>query len=171
MEQERDCRPVEDQLGCAIIPHAEPPKGDTRSAVLQDCLETFPYVRLSVTGRCMMPALCPGDAVTIAPRTRRTPRWGDIVLVRQPDGMRLHRLVWRWPSAFGNARWLTKADRSAEWDPPADPRSILGTMIQIEAPAGTPPRRTARAIATLESLLVGFLTWVRIRLGRRGASA
>jgi len=154
-----------------MVPHAVPPVGDTGSAVLRHCLETFPYVRLSVTGRCMMPALSPGDAVKIAPRTRRTPRWGDIVLVRHPDGMRLHRLVWRWPSAFGNAPWLTKADRSAEWDPPTDPRNILGTMIQIEAGAGMPPRRTAGGIATLRSLLVGFLTWVWIWLGRRGASA
>jgi hypothetical protein len=66
---------------------------------------------------------------------------------------------------------VTKADRSAEWDPPADPRNILGTVIQVESPAGQPPRGAAGAIATLGSMLVGFLTWVRIRLGRRGASA
>ena len=48
--------------------------------VLAECLRDFADVRLTVTGRCMEPALREGDVVTLVAAARRRPRLGDVVL-------------------------------------------------------------------------------------------
>lgn len=108
-------------------------------AVLRDCLADFPHVRLRVTGDCMVPALDPGDVVLVASPARRRPRWGDIVLVLHPEGLRLHRLVWGPPLTLGQ-RWRTKGDRSPRFDPPLQPAEVLGTVIGAERHGGPPHR-------------------------------
>ncbi|HKZ31985.1 MAG TPA: nucleotidyltransferase family protein, partial [Vicinamibacteria bacterium] len=67
--------------------------------LLRDCLAEFPHVRLTVTGRCMEPALAHGEKVHLVSATRRRPRVGDVVLSRQKEGLRLHRLVFGPPLA------------------------------------------------------------------------
>lgn len=63
-----------------------------REAALRACLDEFPHVRLTVSGDCMEPALRPGQVALVA-RPVDFARVGDIVLVRAPAGLRLHRLV------------------------------------------------------------------------------
>ena len=41
--------------------------------LLRDCLGSFPHVRLTVTGRCMEPALRHGERVHLVGATRRPP--------------------------------------------------------------------------------------------------
>ena len=145
--------------------------GEVSEAVLRDCLETFPHVRMRVTGDCMTPELCPGDTVSIASRTIRPPKWGDIVLVRHREGIRLHRLVWRWPFASERRVWLTKPDRSGECDPRVSPADLLGTVVAIEGGSGGLPSRGPQIRKTLSSLVTGLVTWARIRLLARRSSA
>jgi len=54
--------------------------------LLRDCLAEFPHVRLTVTGRCMEPALAHGEKVHLVSAARRRPRVGDVVLSRQKQG-------------------------------------------------------------------------------------
>ena len=54
--------------------------------LLRDCLAAFPHVRLTVTGRCMEPALLHGEKVRLVGASRRRPRVGDVVLARQGAG-------------------------------------------------------------------------------------
>ena len=141
-------------------------------AVLRECLRTFPHLRIRATGTCMRPDLHPGDIVSIASPSRRPPRWGDIVLVRNRNGLRLHRLVWRWPFASDRFPWLTKADRSVECDPRVSPADLLGTVVRIEGP--TLARRTGntRFQKTVQSLVTGLIAWARAGLRRSpGVSA
>jgi len=107
---------------------------EVSEAVLADCLEAFPHVRLTVTGECMQPALRPGETVLVARTSLRSPRLGDVVLFRHPEGLRLHRLVWGPPLAIRS--WRTKGDRSARWDPRIAPRDVLGTVIEVEGARG-----------------------------------
>lgn len=95
-------------------------------AALQAILGASTAVRLTVTGSCMAPALFPGEVAVLVPPTRQAPRWGDVVLARLPDGLRLHRLVWA-----GGGCWRTKGDRSRDWDPPLGPADVLATVTAV----------------------------------------
>jgi hypothetical protein len=137
---------------------------DARAAeVIQDLLgppnEAPADVRLTVTGACMAPALPEGTIVSLARANAARPRLGDVVLVRLPSGLRLHRLVWGPPLA--GRRWRTKGDRSLLWDPAVDPMAVLAWVR--EADAGPSPVRAVGA--ALRSLARGLLA--RVRSARR----
>lgn len=132
-------------------------------AILADCLAAFPHVRLSVAGECMRPALDPGQTVLVVGRARRAPRVGDVVLVRQAEGLRLHRLVWGPPLVSVRSPWRTKADASRRWDPRVPPADVLGTVVEVEGRCGDPPG----AWAALPSLLRALLAHFRDLLERR----
>jgi hypothetical protein len=85
--------------------------------LLRDCLAEFPHVRLTVTGRCMEPALAHGEKVLLVSAARRRPRVGDVVLARQKEGLRLHRLVFG-PAAGPPGALAHAADRGLLLDPP-----------------------------------------------------
>jgi len=125
---------------------------ETADAILADCLRSFPNVRLTVTGECMGPSLRPGDTVLLAEPSRRPPRFGDVVLFRHPEGLRLHRLVWAPPLAGIGAAWRTKGDRSARWDPHITSGDVLGTVIAVEG--RHPPARVPAALRSLAQALV-----------------
>jgi hypothetical protein len=76
---------------------------------LRALLDEWDDVRLRVTGDCMAPRLCDGDVVALRSTRRGCPRWGDVVLVRTPAGLRLHRVIWR---GRGGASWRTKGDHA-----------------------------------------------------------
>jgi hypothetical protein len=122
--------------------------------IVRDCLERFPFVQLRVSGECMRPGLAAGATVCLASPARRPPRLGDVVLVRLPTGLRLHRLVWGPPLAPPGTRWRTKGDRSWLWDPLLDPQHVLATVVDEGQEGGV--------WRGLLSLLGGL--WSRLRL-------
>lgn len=151
----------------------EPGRGGTAEgrglaeAALRDCLADFPAVRFTVTGRCMDPVIRDGDRVVLAAPSRHPPRFGDIVLVRQEDGLRLHRLVWC-PSLAGPRRsWRTRADRGDRLDPPFSSGDLLGSVVAVERAGISCPRDSLRA---LRSLLAGALAGLRWRRARRSSA-
>jgi hypothetical protein len=117
--------------------------------VLRDGLAAFPWVRLTVTGQCMEPALADGAKVRLVAARRRRPRLGDVVLARGRDGLRLHRLVWGPPLALPGMRWRTKADRGRLLDPPLDPSEILATVVAVEEHPKARSRRPGKAAWSL----------------------
>jgi hypothetical protein len=143
-----------------------PPDVPFREEVLRECLASFPWVRLTVSGRCMEPALPEGARVRLVHARRRRPRLGDIVLLRGRDGLRLHRLVWGPPLAPPGTRWRTKADRGRFLDPPLDPSEVLATVVAEEE---HPEARSRRPGTAAWSLLRGLVA--RLRLGAPAAEA
>jgi hypothetical protein len=136
----------------------------TSEAVLRECLNTFPHIRMRVTGICMTPDLHPGDIVSITSPARRPPKWGDIVLVRNQDGLRLHRLIWRWPFASDRFPWLTKADSSVHCDPRVSSANLLGTVVRIEGASPAARMGNAWFRKTARSLMAGLIAWGQGRL-------
>jgi hypothetical protein len=114
----------------------------------------------------MEPLLGHGEKVHLVGSARRRPRIGDVVLARQKDGLRLHRLVWGPPIAPGGALWRTKADRGLLLDPPLGEADVLATVAAVEGRASARPRRAGRALL---SLLAGLAA--RLRLGARASRA
>ena len=113
----------------------------------------------------MSPVLPAGTTVTVVPSDQKPSRIGDIVLVRQPDGLRLHRLIWGPPLACGDT-WRTKGDRAWLWDAPVPREAILGTVVAGES-GGDPGRgrawQTARSVASglVSRLRVAAASWGR----------
>jgi len=143
-----------------------PPEVPFREEVLRDCLDSFPWVRLTVTGNCMLPALAEGAKVHLVGAARQRPRLGDVVLARGRDGLRLHRLVWGPPLALPGTRWRTKADRGRLLDPPLDSSDVLATVVAVE---DRPDERARRPGKAAWSLARGVLA--RLRLGVPAAEA
>jgi hypothetical protein len=140
---------------------AEPsePESPAAEAIVAECLRSFPHVRLTVTGGCMGPALRPGDTVLVADPSLRPPRFGDVVLFRHPEGLRLHRLVWAPPLAGAGSAWRTKGDRAPRWDPRICSGDVLGTVIAVEG------REHGHGVPTaLRSLAQALLASARDRL-------
>jgi hypothetical protein len=139
-----------------------------REDLVRECLASFPWVRLSVTGRCMRPRLDDGDRVHLVHAGRRPPRIGDVVLSRGPDGLKLHRLVWGPPLALPGTRWRTKADRGRLLDPPLEPDDVLATVVAVER---RPRERCRRAGLALASLAGAALARLRLGVGTPQAEA
>ncbi len=125
------------------------PEVPFREELLQECLGSFPWIRMTVTGACMQPALEDGEKVHVVRPARHRPRLGDVLLTRGPEGLRLHRLVWGPPLAFPGTPWRTKADRGRLLDPPLDPVHVLGTVVAVEGRPEARPRRPLRAVFSL----------------------
>jgi Uncharacterised nucleotidyltransferase len=136
---------------------AEVPFGEE---VLRDCLASFPHVRLTVTGRCMEPALRHGEKVLLVGASRRRPRLGDVVLARQSEALRLHRLVWGPPLAGAGSAWRTKADRGLRLDPPLAAADVLASVTAVEGRPSARPRRAGRALLSLAGGIAA-----RLRMG------
>jgi hypothetical protein len=99
----------------------------------------------------MEPVLNEGTCVQLVSPARRAPRVGDIVLVRQSTGLRLHRLVWGPPLMSPDGRWRTMADRAVSLDEPIHRGDVLA--IALVAEGGL--RRTARALRSLVRVVLG----------------
>jgi hypothetical protein len=128
--------------------------------LLRHCLSSFPHVRLTVTGRCMEPALRDGEKVHLVGASRRRPRLGDVVLARQKDGLRLHRLVWGPPLAPSGSGWRTKADRGLLLDPPVAAGDVLASVAVVEGRPRAHARRAGRALVSLAGGIAA-----RLRMG------
>jgi hypothetical protein len=149
-----------------LAPGAPAPEVPFGEEVLRECLSSFPHVRLTVTGRCMEPALAHGEKVRLVAASRRRPRLGDVVLARQRDGLRLHRLVWGPPLAPAGRPWRTKADRGRLLDPPLAAADVLASVEAVEGRLARGPRRTLRALLSLASGIAA-----RVRMGPRAREA
>ena len=137
-----------------------------QDAVLRECLASFPHVRLTVTGACMFPGLASGETVLLTAAAQRRPRLGDVVLVRQPEGLRLHRLVWGPPLARAGA-WRTQADRGPIWDPRIRAADVLATVVAVDRAGRL--EQVGGFAAGLRLLGRGLRAWARGRWrGRPG---
>jgi hypothetical protein len=119
---------------------------DPSPRLLAALAQSFVQLQLRVTGECMRPAVAPGDALLLADCTRRPPRFGDIVLISLPQGLRLHRVVWPPPLLAGRMR--TQADRACYPDPPVGAADVLGCVVG-HAAAARPVRSRLRAVVSL----------------------
>ena len=130
-------------------PGEEPREVPFGEELVRDCLGSYLHVRMTVTGRCMEPALRHGEKVHLVGCALRPPRVGDIVLARQKDGLRLHRLVWGPPLAASGGVWRTKADRGLLLDPPLAAKDVLASVDVVEDRPGARSRRPGRALLSL----------------------
>jgi len=146
------------QPAMELIPGVALP-GTAWESLVRKLLEGSGPARLRVRGDCMQPCLQSGERVVLCAARLHPPRWGDIVLLFCPDGIRLHRLVWAAPG-----RIATKGDHSRFFDPIRSPGALLATVVGTD---GSRPRRAFswRRLRALRSLAEGV--WNELRSWRR----
>src|SRR5271165_590198 len=83
-------------------------------------------VQFRVQGESMRPNLLDGDAVLLAPASSLDLRQGDITLVENQDGLRVHRVESCDPSS---AALVTRSDTALDSDPA--PSRLLGKVIAM----------------------------------------
>ena len=87
-------------------------------------------VQFSVHGESMRPNILDGDSVLVAPTATRDLRQGDIALVENPDGLRLHRVA-SFPSS---GTVITRSDSAIDSDPSAS--HVFGKVVVLQQSSG-----------------------------------
>jgi signal peptidase I len=102
----------------------------------EEVIRTFGEVRLRVFGTSMVPAMLPGDVVTIRRAGLEEISSGEVVLFAQNARLFVHRVVsqkaispaWK----IEDACIVTRGDRLQHEDPPVSSRELLGRVISLE---------------------------------------
>jgi signal peptidase len=91
----------------------------------------FGSLRLRVTGTSMLPAIQPGDLLSIGRVELRETSPGEIVLFARGGRLFAHRIVDR-GGGSGDPYLVTRGDRLVENDPPVFQSGLLGRVTAIE---------------------------------------
>jgi|SRR5271170_5753495 len=92
-----------------------------------DVAHNFGEVSLRVTGASMVPALWPGDVITIRRRDIAELQPGQIVLSRRQRELVAHRIVW-----IRGDSVITRGDSLLLDDPPVNAFNIVGEVVSID---------------------------------------
>lgn len=124
-----------------------------------DLLGRFGSARLRVGGSSMLPALMPGDVVTIEAVDIHKVCAGNIVLFSRDSRFFLHRALELTASADGSVL-RTQGDRLHQPDVPVRPEEVLGIVVSIlRYGRELPPGRRASLSARLLRLVSRFSDW------------
>jgi signal peptidase I len=113
--------------------------------LVESMLRSGGCVRLRVFGASMLPALWPGDVLTVESRPPGKFIPGEIALVLSDGNFRAHRII-----AQAGTQWVTRGDAVPQNDPPAEIGDLLGRVVSAERNGRhfVPPRlsRTYRIV-------------------------
>jgi signal peptidase len=93
---------------------------------------TFGSLRLRVTGTSMMPAVRPGDVLSIRRVDLRETSPGEIVLFARGGRLFAHRIVDQGGGGSRDPYLVTRGDRLLENDPPVFQSELLGRVTSID---------------------------------------
>lgn len=108
----------------------------TRLELAVEVVRTFGSLRLRVTGTSMMPAIQPGDLLSIDRVNLRDTSPGEIVLFTRAGRLFAHRIVDRSGGVSepytSEPYIVTRGDRLLDNDPPVFQSELLGRVTSIE---------------------------------------
>ncbi len=113
---------------------AEPLRHAACCELVGDVTRTAGESRLRVTGASMLPAVWPGDVITVQRRSWPDLRPGQIVLFRRDDRLVAHRVL-----SMSDGRLITKGDSLVAVDPPVEESEIIGQVVWISRGGRTVP--------------------------------
>jgi signal peptidase I len=101
-----------------------------------EVVRTFGEVRLRVFGTSMVPAILPGDLVSIHRANLQDISLGEVVLFLREGRLFVHRVVARKVAAHASDSdepfLITRGDRLRHTDPPVSAPELLGRVVSIE---------------------------------------
>lgn len=132
---------------------------DPKFGLAVEMLRSRGTVRLKAWGASMVPAVWPGDLLTIQSVAHDEVVPGDIVLVMRDNRFVVHRLVGRRRDR-DHFSWITRGDAMPHNDPPAIASELLGRVAGI--------RRAHRSFVPSRRIspLHSSLAWMLCRWGR-----
>ena len=122
---------------------------DHKRALAAEILRGGGSIRLRVWGTSMLPAIWPGDLVTVESADKFSP--GEIVMASQEGRLFIHRLIAR--GSLAN-HWVMRGDTVPDCDPPVEASQLLGKVSIIHRRHGDiiPHRRI--------SILHRVIAWI-----------
>ena len=140
--------------------------GLTKQRLLADVLRQFGTAKLTVVGGSMLPALWPGDVVTLQPHAESELRAGQIVSYRRGGLLITHRV-----QAVSRRRIITRGDTVSHCDPPVSVSDILGQVSYVERDGRRigPGRSRRQRLAAWFLQRFGFCVRLMLFLHRRMA--
>ncbi len=143
------------------IPSTPEIREDPKLALAAEVLLRHGSIALKASGMSMLPALWPGDLLTIQRPVYDEIAAGDIVLVLRDDRFFIHRLV-GWQLGRNGLLSVTRGDAMPQDDPPAAASEVLGRVTSIRRGNRTSVPR--RRVSTLHSAVAWMLChWGRFR--------
>lgn len=127
-----------------------------KTSMAEELLIKTGSIRLRVLGQSMLPAIWPGDILTIEKWAAAEIEPGDIALLRRNGRFIIHRIRDR-QIGEGCLHFLTRGDSTTDNDPPFAEKALLGKVLTIERQgrATIPSRRL--------SVFRGALAWIFAR--------
>src|SRR6185312_12465273 len=104
---------------------ADEPRERAIVELIETSLRANSSIELRAQGGSMMPAIWPGDVLTIIPAQMRYPAVDEVALVRVGNTVRAHRVMRR----GANGGLQTRGDALRHSDPYVDRSSVLGTAV------------------------------------------
>jgi hypothetical protein len=124
------------------------------SGLAGEVIRTFGGIRLRVFGTSMVPAILPGDLISVQRASVAEISRGEIVLYSRNGRMFVHRVVGCMQCPEGS-RLIARGDRFLHNDPPISSSELLGRVISIER--GNFQWRPAPCLSGWERMIVHFL--------------
>jgi signal peptidase I len=103
---------------------------ETALALAAEVLQRFGEVRIVEMGRSMIPAIYPGDVLTMAAAPPSSIQCGDVVLHRREGRFCVHRVTRAWQEA-NRCLFVTRGDSVAQEDPTFDETQLLGIVSAV----------------------------------------
>jgi len=97
-----------------------------------EILREFSEVRFIAQGTSMLPAIYPGDCLTVRSFGTKAPRCGDIVLCRRADEFRVHRIASILEKGSAKS-YVLCGDALTEADPPVSAGEFLAASLPLLA--------------------------------------
>jgi signal peptidase I len=102
-----------------------------RCSLVAEALRSWGRLKLRASGISMLPALWPGDLLTIQVHQPEQVEPGEIVLYMRSGRFFIHRVVSRGLDAKGTFL-ITRGDCMAENDPPVSRGELLGRICEVQ---------------------------------------
>ena len=112
---------------------ADHPQSKQFESFVMDCLKAGLRVRFQARGASMSPAIRDGEMVYVKPAPTASLRKGDVVLVKDESGFRLHRLI---HTDAEHDVFSTRGDCGWEDDSPIRGEQILGVAVAKDVRIG-----------------------------------
>jgi signal peptidase len=136
-------------------------RDEGRCSVAAEALRSWGTLKLRATGISMLPALWPGDLLTVYTVRPELTQPGDIVLYMRQGRFFVHRVVKRNPG-LDEALLVTRGDCMPENDPPVGRRELLGKITEVQRAGSVfAPARTLSPFSKLVAWM--FCHWELFR--------
>ncbi len=119
-----------------------------------EMLRSSGKVRLRVTGASMLPAIWPGDVLSVRRLDSEPAMPGDVVLCQREGRLVAHRVVQRTFRPDG-IQWVLRGDSVAGNDPAFSGDELLGQVVAVE--------RGSRQLSPRRPVYGQFASWILCR--------